>query len=122
MSYDTRTTRLHAKAWLFERFTGFSTAFIGSSNLTQSALLDGVEWNVRLAQASTPDLIEKFKAAFESYWADPDYEPYDPARDADRFDRAVRVTVVLGAVADLPFRPATLAVPARDAAAPGNGT
>ena len=94
VSYDTRTTRLHAKAWLFERLTGFSTAFIGSSNLTHSALLDGVEWNVRLAQASTPDLIEKFKAAFESYWADPDYEPYDSARDAERFDRAVRATVV----------------------------
>lgn len=94
VSYDTRTTRLHAKAWLLERLTGFSTAFIGSSNLTHSALLDGVEWNVRLAQASTPELIEKFKAAFESYWADPDYEPYEPARDADRFDRAVRATVV----------------------------
>lgn len=95
VSYDTRTTRLHAKAWLFERLTGFSTAFIGSSNLTHSALLDGVEWNVRLAQASTPTLIEKFKAAFESYWADPDYEPYEPSRDADRFDRAVRTTTVL---------------------------
>ena len=92
VSYDTRTTRLHAKAWLFERLSGYSTAFIGSSNLTHSAMLDGVEWNVRLAQASTPDLIEKFKAAFESYWADPDYEPYDPARDAERFDRAVRAT------------------------------
>jgi superfamily II DNA or RNA helicase/HKD family nuclease len=90
VSYDTRTTRLHAKAWLFERLSGFSTAFIGSSNLTHSAMLDGVEWNVRLAQAATPDLIEKFKAAFESYWAHPDYEPYEPARDADRFDRAVR--------------------------------
>ena len=43
-----------------ERFTGFSTAFIGSSNLTHSALLDGVEWNMRLTQTSTPDLIEKF--------------------------------------------------------------
>jgi superfamily II DNA or RNA helicase/HKD family nuclease len=94
VSYDTRTTRLHAKAWLFERFTGFSTAFIGSSNLTHSALLDGVEWNVRLAQATTPELIDKFKAAFESYWADSDYEAYDPGRDADRFDRAVRATVV----------------------------
>jgi superfamily II DNA or RNA helicase/HKD family nuclease len=94
VSYDTRTTRLHAKAWLFERLTGFSTAFIGSSNLTHSALLDGVEWNVRLAQASTPELIDKFKAAFESYWSDPDYEPYEPARDAERFDRAVRATVI----------------------------
>ena len=94
VSYDTRTTRLHAKAWLFERLTGFSTAFIGSSNLTHSALLDGVEWNVRLAQAATPELIDKFKAAFEGYWADADYEPYEPARDADRFDRAVRALVV----------------------------
>lgn len=90
VSYDTRTTRLHAKAWLFERGTGYSTAFIGSSNLTHSAMLDGVEWNVRLAQASTPDLLDKFKAAFDSYWADPDYESYDPARDAEKFDRAVR--------------------------------
>jgi superfamily II DNA or RNA helicase/HKD family nuclease len=94
VSYDTKTTRLHAKAWLFERLSGFSTAFVGSSNLTHSAMLDGVEWNVRFAQASTPDLIDKFKAAFESYWASPDYEPYDPDRDADRFDRAVRCTVI----------------------------
>ncbi|MBS1856155.1 MAG: DUF3427 domain-containing protein [Acidobacteria bacterium] len=90
ISYDTKTTRLHAKAWLFERLSGFSTAFIGSSNLTHSAMLEGVEWNVRFAQGSTPDLVEKFKAAFESYWENPDYEPYDPARDADRFDRAIR--------------------------------
>ncbi len=91
VSYDTRTTRLHAKAWLFERGTGYSTAFIGSSNLTHSAMLDGVEWNVRLAQASTPDLLDKFKAAFDSYWADADYESHDPARDTQRFDQAVRV-------------------------------
>ena len=90
VSYDTKTTRLHAKAWLFERLSGYSTAFIGSSNLTHSAMLDGVEWNVRFAQATMPELIEKFKGAFESYWADPDYEPYDPIRDRERFDRAVR--------------------------------
>lgn len=93
VSYDIKTTRLHAKAWLFDRLSGFSTAFIGSSNLTHSAMLDGVEWNVRFAQASTPDLVEKFKAAFESYWANPDYEPYDSERDADRFDRAIRAPV-----------------------------
>jgi len=94
VSYDTRTTRLHAKAWLFDRRSGFSTAFIGSSNLTLSAMLDGVEWNVRLAEASTPDLVNKFRAAFDSYWENPDYETYDPVRDAERFDLAVRPTAV----------------------------
>lgn len=89
VSYDTQSTRLHAKAWMFWRATGFSTAYIGSSNLSKSALIDGAEWNVRLSQVTSADLLEKFDAAFETYWQSPDYEPYDPHRDADRFDRAV---------------------------------
>jgi superfamily II DNA or RNA helicase len=88
VSYQTDHTRLHAKAWLFHRDTGFSTAFIGSSNLSKSALLDGVEWNVRLSQIDAPTIIEKFAATFDSYWADPAFETYR-ADDADRFDRAI---------------------------------
>ena len=89
VSYDTQSTRLHAKAWFFRRQTGFSTAYIGSSNLSKSALIDGVEWNVRLSEVGSPDVLEKFDATFESYWASPEYEEYVPARDALRFDRAV---------------------------------
>jgi len=89
VSYDTKTTRLHAKAWLFHRQTGFSTAYVGSSNLSRSALLDGVEWNVRLSEVATPELITKFQATFDSYWNDPEFEPYNPERDAERFDRAI---------------------------------
>ena len=89
VSYDTQSTRLHAKAWLFRRASGYSTAYIGSSNLSKSALVDGVEWNVRLSQVGSPDILEKFDATFETYWESPEYESYEPARDAARFDRAV---------------------------------
>lgn len=79
VSYDTSTTRLHAKAWLFHRASGYSTAYIGSSNLTHSAQVTGLEWNVRVAGARNPDVIDKFSAVFESYWSNEDFRPFDPA-------------------------------------------
>ena len=89
VNYETQSTRLHAKAWLFRRKTGFNTAYVGSSNLSHSALVDGLEWNVRLSQISTPALIHKFSATFESYWNDPSFENYDPERDSERLDKAL---------------------------------
>jgi superfamily II DNA or RNA helicase/HKD family nuclease len=89
VQYDAARTRLHAKAWLFGRHTGFDTAYVGSSNLTTSALLEGVEWNVRLSAGATPSLLDKFRATFESYWNSPEFEPYDPERDGDRLDDAL---------------------------------
>lgn len=89
VQYDAARTRLHAKAWLFHRRSGFDTAYVGSSNLSSSALLDGVEWNVRLSTAATPSLIQKFNATFESYWNGAEFEPYDPERDRDRLDDAL---------------------------------
>ena len=76
VSYEVGATRLHAKAWLFERHSGFGTAYIGSSNLTHTALHDGIEWNVRLTEHSSPRLLDRFRAAFETYWADSQFEPY----------------------------------------------
>jgi superfamily II DNA or RNA helicase len=89
VSYDTDGTRLHAKAWRFQRDSGFSTVYIGSSNLTKSAMLDGVEWNVRLSEVSAPDIVNKFIAAFETYWSSASYEDYRPERDRDRLDAAL---------------------------------
>lgn len=80
ISYDSRRTRLHAKAWLLHRDTGFSTAIIGSSNLSHSALRDGCEWNVRLSQQDNPALLNKFQATFDQYWHDPAFEPYELSR------------------------------------------
>ena len=71
ISYETQSTRLHAKAWLFRRNSGFDTAFVGSSNLSRAAMVDGLEWNVRLSGVTTPELLRKFEATFDTYWADP---------------------------------------------------
>ncbi len=86
-------TRLHAKAWLFHRNSGFHTAYIGSSNLSRSALIDGREWNVRLSQRDAAGILNHFQIAFERYLADPSFEPYDPARDGDRLDGALDASV-----------------------------
>jgi superfamily II DNA or RNA helicase/HKD family nuclease len=89
VSYDTQRTRLHAKAWLFRRDSGFSTAYIGSSNLSVSALLDGLEWNVRLSAVENAHVLDQFAAAFEAYWQDPEFEPYTHA-ERPRFEKAIR--------------------------------
>jgi superfamily II DNA or RNA helicase/HKD family nuclease len=68
VTYETEATRLHAKAWLFHRASGFTTAYIGSSNLSRSALIDGLEWNVRLSARETPAVIDRFRSAFDTYW------------------------------------------------------
>jgi hypothetical protein len=84
VSYDTSSMRLHAKAWLFHRASGFSTAYIGSSNLTHWAQVTGLEWNVRVSGARNPDVIDKVAAVFEAYWQGGDFVPYDPAEFATR--------------------------------------
>lgn len=113
IQYDAQRTRLHAKAWMFRRATGFDTGYVGSSNLSRAALLDGVEWNVRLSKVATPTLLEKFRATFDTYWNDAAFESYDPDLDADRLDDALneaagrtahdRVTVSLSGLEVRPY-------------------
>ena len=89
VSYETARTRLHAKAWLFHRHSGLHTAYIGSSNLTHTAQVEGLEWNVRVSAAENPEVIERFEATFEQYWQEPEFEDYRPGRDARRLDHAL---------------------------------
>lgn len=113
IQYDAMRTRLHAKAWLFHRETGYDTGYVGSSNLSRSALLEGVEWNVRLSTIATPTLLDKFRATFDTYWNDPSFETYDPDNDRDRLDDALaeasgrttnsRVTISLSGLEVRPY-------------------
>ncbi|MBQ0983681.1 DUF3427 domain-containing protein [Streptomyces sp. F63] len=90
VNYELRSTRLHAKAWLFRRNSGYDTAYVGSSNLSRAALLDGLEWNVRLSSVATPAVLQKFEATFDSYWNETSFEHYDPDEDSDRLDTALQ--------------------------------
>ncbi len=90
VSYDTTVTRLHAKAWLFHRNSSFSTAYVGSSNLTHSAQTDGMEWNVRVSAARNPDVIRKIGAAIETYWENRDFVDYEREQFDESLERLRR--------------------------------
>ncbi|MBL0012579.1 MAG: DUF3427 domain-containing protein [Flavobacterium sp.] len=77
VSYNTGNERLHAKAYLFQRKTGFHTGYIGSSNFSRSALTDGLEWNLKITTQEVSHIIDKFKKTFEAYWQNSEFELYD---------------------------------------------
>ncbi|GAB2581684.1 helicase [Paractinoplanes abujensis] len=90
VSYDTTSTRLHAKSWIFHRRTSFDTAYVGSSNLTHSAQISGKEWNVRLSAARNDDVIKKMAGIFETYWEGGDFVSYEPEQFEEYLSRISR--------------------------------
>ncbi len=77
LSYNTQRERLHAKSYLFMRKTGFNTGYIGSSNLSHSALTTGLEWNLKITSKEIPHIIDKSISTFETYWRSSDFELFD---------------------------------------------
>jgi superfamily II DNA or RNA helicase len=90
--YETQATRLHAKSWLIEREHGATTAYVGSSNLSHSALTDGMEWNVRLNERATPEVIARLRRVFDAYWSSDLFEPFDAERFRQEVARMKAVT------------------------------
>jgi superfamily II DNA or RNA helicase len=89
ISYDTEHTRLHAKAYHFYRETGYSTAYIGSANLSRAAITSGLEWTVKITQQDQPHVLQQFRGEFETYW---ESEAFEVCHEAglDRFRKAIQ--------------------------------
>ena len=84
MSYNTSQERLHAKSYMFLRDSGFDTGYIGSSNISRSALTNGLEWNLKVTTQEIPHIITKFKSTFETYWESHEFEKYHPDDEKDQ--------------------------------------
>ena len=89
ISFNTNQERLHAKSYLFMRNSGFHTAYIGSSNLSRSALTNGLEWNLKVTQQEIPHIIAKCKNTFDTYWNDANFELYVPELHRDKLKQAL---------------------------------
>lgn len=104
ISYNSSLDRLHAKSYLFLRNTGFHTAYVGSSNLSEAALTEGLEWNVKVTQQELPHIIKEIRHTFESYWGNPLFETFVSGRDDERLKEAlsgVKIETIDYSVLDL---------------------
>ncbi|ASU23399.1 restriction endonuclease subunit R [Vibrio qinghaiensis] len=90
LSYNTERERLHAKSYLFLRNTGYHTGYIGSSNLSHSALTNGLEWNLKITSQEIPHIINKSLSTFETYWASNDFEYFSgDATSSEKLKKAL---------------------------------
>jgi len=90
VSYNTDNERLHAKAYLFIRNTGFDTGYIGSSNMSRSALTNGLEWNVKITSLEVKQLMSKFKKTFDTYWEDKEFETFISEQHSEKLNKALK--------------------------------
>lgn len=71
--FETKGLSFHPKAWLFRAADQRGVAIVGSSNLSQSALRDGVEWNLHSEVAA-----DQVARAFEDLLRHPQVQPLTP--------------------------------------------
>lgn len=75
-----RPASFHPKAWRIARADGSTVAWVGSSNLSLSALCGGVEWNLRVGSWHRPQAVAAVERAFERLWRQA--QPLDAAQIA----------------------------------------
>ena len=62
--YNEKNRSFHPKSYIFH-YADHSEIYIGSSNISRSALTSGIEWNYRFSSYRDPENYEKFYRTFE---------------------------------------------------------
>ncbi len=63
--FESRGRSFHPKAYVLSHSGGRGVAYVGSSNLSDSALGDGIEWNYRIASSRDADGWQRVSTAFD---------------------------------------------------------
>ena len=99
--YNESDRSFHPKAYIFH-YDNFSEIFIGSSNISRSALTSGIEWNYRFSSRKDPENYDTFFHTFENLFEhhsiridDAELKKYSrnwhrpaAAKDLDRYDES----------------------------------
>ena len=75
--FDASKTSFHPKAYVFYDNQNQGTAFVGSSNLSKTALKDGVEWNYRILRETEDQGFSEIAAGFEKLFSHPNSQTVD---------------------------------------------
>ena len=99
--FEAREISFHPKSYIFGRRDGAGVAYVGSSNLTNTALRVGIEWNYRIISSSDIGGFRDVQASFEDLFRHPATTPlsldwvqgYSQRRTSRPIERATGVAV-----------------------------
>jgi superfamily II DNA or RNA helicase/HKD family nuclease len=93
----------HPKAWMFTFASDGGALIVGSSNLSRSALTDGIEWNLRHVDPVDPAPLLAAREAFDALLARPEVTELTPAWiDAYEARREAPQSSITGAPVEAP--------------------
>lgn len=65
--YNEKNRSFHPKSYIFH-YKDYNEIYIGSSNISRSALTSGIEWNYRFRSTTDPESYDKFYETFEDLY------------------------------------------------------
>lgn len=75
MELDADRSRLHAKCFIFHGTDGRETAYVGSANISRTALTSGEEWVVKLRREDVPQVLDDLGTGYDALWASEHLRP-----------------------------------------------